>query len=163
VSTAAHGRAGRRRFEVQLVQDGTVLADVPVTARTEARGSVVVAKQAIARGAVVTPDDVRVEQRNHADVPDDALTAPEEAIGKETKVALAAAEPLPRAALVDPPVIKKGDLVTMLVETSAMRLSATGEALEPGPVGGTIKVRNRTSKQAVAGRVVEHGLVVVEH
>ncbi|MBP1690028.1 MAG: flagella basal body P-ring formation protein FlgA [Deltaproteobacteria bacterium] len=162
VSTTAQGRPGRRRFEVQLVNEGTVLANVPVTARTEARGPVVVTKQSIPRGVVLTSNDVAVVQRNQHDVPDDALTAPEQAIGMETKVALAAAAPLPRAALAAPVVVKKGDLVTMLIETQVMRLSVAGEALEAGAIGGGIKVMNRASKQTVAGKVIEHGVVLVE-
>jgi flagella basal body P-ring formation protein FlgA len=162
VSTSANGRPGRRRFDVQLVSDGAVLATVPVTARTDARGPVVVTKQSVARGAILKPSDVGVEQRDSHDVPTDALTAPEQAIGMETKVALAAAAPLPRAALAAPIVVKKGDLVTMIVETPVMRLAVAGEALEAGAAGGAIKVMNRSSKQAVAGKVIEHGVVLVQ-
>jgi flagella basal body P-ring formation protein FlgA len=162
VSTASHGRAGRRRFDVQLVREGAVLATVPVTARTEARGSVVVAKQPLPRGAVLGPNDLTVVERYARDVPDDALTAPEQAIGMETKVALAAEAPLPRTALAPPVVVKKGDVVTMIVETAAMKLTVLGEALEPGAVGAAIKVINRSSKQAVAGKVIDNGVVLVQ-
>lgn len=162
VSTSAHGRAGRRRFDVQFVRDGAVLANVPVTARTDARGTVVVAKQSLPRGTVVGPEDVAVVERSAHDVPDDALTAPEQAIGMETKVALAAEAPLPRTALVAPVVVKKGDLVTLILETPAMKLAVAGEALEPGAIGAGIKVMNRSSKQLVAGKVMDHGVVLVE-
>lgn len=162
VSTSSNGRPGRRRFDVQLVSGGAVLATVPVTARTDARGPVVVTKQPLARGAILKPSDVAVEQRNAHDVPNDALTLPEQAIGMETKVALAAAAPLPRAALAAPVVVKKGDLVTMLIETPILKLSVAGEALEAGAAGSAIKVMNRSSKQAVAGKVIEHGIVLVE-
>lgn len=162
VSTASHGRAGRRRFDVQFVRDGAVLATVPVTARTDARGSVVVAKQPLPRGAVLGPDDVAVVERNQRDVPGDAITTPEQAIGMETKVAVAADAPLPRTALAAPIVVKKGDLVTIVLETAAMKLTASGEALEPGALGAGIKVLNRGSKQMVAGKVIEHGVVLVE-
>ena len=162
VSTTSNGRPGRRRFEVQLVHEGDVLATVPVTARTDATGQVVVTKQSVPRGAVLGPDDVKVEQRKLKDVPENAFTAPEQAIGLETKVALAAAAPLPRTAVAAPIVVKKGDLVTMIVETPIMRLSAAGEALEPGAVGSGIKVMNRASKQMVAGKVIDHGVVLVQ-
>jgi len=162
VSTASHGRPGRRRFDVQFVHEGAVLATVPVTARTEARGSVLVAKQSLPRGAVLGPNDLTVVERNQRDVPDDALTAPEQAIGMETKVALAAEAPLPRTALAPPVVVKKGDLVTMIVETAAMKLTVIGEALEPGAIGAGIKVMNRASKQTVAGRVIDNGVVLVQ-
>jgi flagella basal body P-ring formation protein FlgA len=58
--------------------------------------------------------------------------------------------------------VKKGDLVTMIMDTGTMRLSAAGEALEPGAVGAGIKVMNRTSKQTVEGKVAEHGVVLVQ-
>jgi flagella basal body P-ring formation protein FlgA len=162
VSTAANGRVGRRRFEVQLVREGDVLATVPVTARTDARGPVVVTKQSVPRGAVLGPDDVKVEERNVKDVPENAFTEPEQAIGLETKVPLAAAAPLARTAVTAPIVVKKGDLVTMILETPVMRLTAAGEALEPGPLGSGIKVMNRASKQVVAGKVIDHGVVLVQ-
>ncbi len=162
VSTPSQGRPGRRRFDVQLVHGGDVLATVPVTVRTEARGTVVVTRQAVARGTVLSPNDVAVVERNQRDVPDDAVTTPEEAVGMATKVPLAAEAPLPRTALTAPVVVKKGDLVTMLVETKAMRLTVAGEALEGGAVGDGIKVMNRSSKQTVAGKVVEHGVVLVQ-
>lgn len=161
VSTSSMGRPGRRRFDVQLVHDGVVLANVPVTARTDAHGSVVVAKQAVPRGTVLGPDDLEVVERNAKDLPPDAVTVPEQAIGMETKVALAAAAPLPRTALAPPIVVKKGDLVTVIMDTAAMRLTVAGEALEAGAVGGAIKVKNRTSKQTVAGKVVAGGVVAV--
>ena len=162
VSTAANGRPGRRRFDVQLVHEGAVLANVSVTARTDARGPVVVTKQPVPRGAVLTANDIVVEQRNQRDVPDDAVTASEQAIGMETKVALGAAAPLPRTALTAPVVVRKGELVTVIVETPLMRLSVAGQALEAGAVGSGIKVMNRASKQIVAGKVIEHGVVFVE-
>lgn len=163
VSTAGRGRAGRRRFDVQLVQEGVVLANVPVMARTDTRGTVVVAKGRIARGTIVTPELIEVVERDGVDVPDDAVTSPEQAIGMAAKVALAADAPVPRTALVAPEVVKKGDLVTLVVETPRMKLSLAGEALESGAVGSGIKVRNRASKQELAGKVIEHGLVVVQH
>ncbi|MCC6850356.1 MAG: flagellar basal body P-ring formation protein FlgA [Deltaproteobacteria bacterium] len=162
VSTSSHGRAGRRRFDVQLVNDGVVLATVPVTARTDARGTVVVARQPLPRGTVLGPGDLAVVERDRRDVPDDALTELGEAIGMETKMALAADAPLTRTTLAPPVVVKKGDLVTLIVETAAMKLTVAGEALEPGAVGVGIKVMNRASKQTVAGRVIEHGVVLVE-
>jgi len=111
---------------------------------------------------VLGPNDLTVVERNSRDVPDDALTAPEQAIGMETKVPLAAEAPLPRTALVSPAVVKKGDLVTLIVETAAMKLTVLGEALEPGAIGAAIKVMNRSSKQAVAGKVIDNGVVLVQ-
>ncbi len=163
VSTPQHGRPGRRRFDVQLVQEGTVLATVPVTARTTARGQVVLTKQPVARGAVLTRADLVVEERDRDAVPSDAVTTPEQAIGMEARVALAGDAPLPRTALAAPVVVKKGDLVMMIVETPRMRLTAAGEALEAGAAGSGIRVKNRASKQEVAGKVIEHGLVLVQH
>ena len=115
----------------------TVLANVPVTARTEARGSGggdEASGRPRRRARCQTTS--RSCERNQRDVPDDALTAPEQAIGMETKVALAADAPLPRTALVSPVVVKKGDLVTMIVETrvhAAHRSRARRS--KPGAVG----------------------------
>lgn len=60
-----------------------------------------------------------------------------------------------------PVVVEKGSIVTMIVSTGALSLSASGRALEDGGDGDTIRVMNVKSKQTVDAKVLNSGQVQV--
>jgi len=163
VPGAAAGRGARRHLDVEVVQDGTVVASVPVRVEVAAVGPVVIARRPVPRGATLRADDVAVEERDLTGVPPGALSEPRQALGKEARSALAAGAPLTLQALANPLLVRRGDVVTVVVETPGMRLSVPGEALEAGPAGAAVRVRNRASQQEISGQVVERGLVLVQY
>jgi flagella basal body P-ring formation protein FlgA len=112
---------------------------------------------------VLTAADLAVEERELAGLPGGVVGVIAEAVGKETRAALPAGAPVTLAAVASPLLVRRGDLVTVVVETPGMRLSAVGEALEPGAAGAEIRVRNRKSQQELAGQVVERGTVLVQY
>ena len=160
---SAGGRALRRRVGVEVVQDGTVVATVPTRVEVIANGPVVVLRHAVGRGTVLLPADLVVEERELTGLPGTIVTTIAEAVGKETRAALPANAPVTLPALTSPLLVRRGDLVTVVVETPGMRLSTRGEALEPGAAGAQIRVRNRKSQQELAGQVVERGMVLVQY
>ena len=72
--------------------------------------------------------------------------------------------PLPAvSAAAAPPLIQRGDSVTIQVGGEGWAVSQPGEALEPGAAGTWIKVRGVTPKAPVLrGRVLRPGLVGVD-
>ena len=163
VPGARAARGARRRLDVEVVQGGTVVASVPVQAEVAAVGPVVIARRPVPRGMTLRADDVAVEERDLTGAPPGALSEPQQALGKEARSALAAGTPLTLQALADPLLVRRGDVVTVVVETSGMRLSVPGEALEAGSAGAAVRVRNRNSQQEISGQVVERGLVLVQY
>lgn len=152
---------GYRRTEVRVVQEGTVVATVPARVKLATFGDVVVARQPIARGAVLREEDLRVEERRLDELPTTVLTSLDEAIGREARVALAAGKPLTVQGLATAALVKRGDMVRLLIERGGLRLSVSGEALETAGVGERVRVLNESSKRELVGRVVDHGTVTV--
>lgn len=71
--------------------------------------------------------------------------------------------PLPGGAAAAPPLIQRGDSVTMQVGGDGWAVSQPGEALEAGSAGTWIKVRGLAPKAPVLrGQVMRPGLVGVE-
>ena len=72
--------------------------------------------------------------------------------------------PLPTAAAAAaPPLVQRGDSVTIQVGGDGWAVSQPGEALEAGPAGAWIKVRGLVPKAPVLrGRVLRPGLVGVD-
>ena len=69
--------------------------------------------------------------------------------------------PVRRADLRRPQTVSKGNVVTMLYETRAMTLSATGVAENSGTDGEIIRVRNRQTKLVVDARITGPDRVAV--
>jgi flagella basal body P-ring formation protein FlgA len=159
----AASRGAHRYLEVEVVQDGSVVATVPIRAEVAAIGPVVVARRQVARGEMLEAGDLAIEKRDLTAVPPGALSEVRQALGKEARTAVAAGTPLTSQALAAPLLVHRGDVVTVVVETPGMRLSVPGEALEAGAAGAAVRVRNRTSQQQIAGQVVKRGLVLVQY
>ena len=63
---------------------------------------------------------------------------------------------------VEPILVKARQRVSMVVRLGAMNLEATGEAMQDGRNGETIRVQNVASKKIVTGRVTGSGVVDVD-
>jgi flagellar basal body P-ring formation protein FlgA len=59
-------------------------------------------------------------------------------------------------------VVAKGALVTLILQTPSMRLTARGRALDEGGIGDSIRVANAQSRTVVAGVVLANGQVAVD-
>jgi flagella basal body P-ring formation protein FlgA len=152
---------GFRRTDVRVMQDGKVTANVPVRVKIATFGNVVVARQPIARGAILREEDLRIEERRLDELPTTVLTDIEGAIGHEARVALAAGKPLTVQGLANAVLVKRGDAVRVLIEKGGMRLSVAGEARDTGGAGERVRVVNASSKRELVGRVVDHGTVSI--
>jgi flagella basal body P-ring formation protein FlgA len=159
----AAARGARRRLDLEIVQEGNVVATTSAQVDVADLGPVVVLRRSVARGAVLVADDLAVEERDLAGLDDAVVTEVAQAIDKEARTALAAGTPLTQQALASPLLVRRGDIVTVVVETPAMRLAVPGEALEAGTAGTSVRVRNRASQQELAGQVVERGTILVRY
>ena len=66
------------------------------------------------------------------------------------------------AGLAAPPVVNRGDAVTIAVAGEGFSVSQPGEAMEPGPVGSWIRVRSLGARtQPMRAQVIRPGLVAV--
>jgi flagellar basal body P-ring formation protein FlgA len=152
---------GFRRTDVRIVQEGQAVATVAARVKIASFGPVVVARQPIARGALLRDEDLRVEERRLDELPTTVVTDVDQAIGREARVALAAGKPLTSQGLATAALVKRGDVVRIAIERGGMRLSVAGEALETAGAGERVRVLNDSSKRELVGRVVDHGTVLV--
>jgi flagellar basal body P-ring formation protein FlgA len=106
-------------------------------------------------------DDVRVEQRPATEVPPDAMTD----VGDMAE--LEVVRPVQPGEILTPRVVrpriavKRGELVTLVLEGAGFRITTQGQANEDGRRGDSVRVLNVSSKREVMGRVEGGGLVRV--
>jgi flagella basal body P-ring formation protein FlgA len=89
------------------------------------------------------------------------MTSVEEVVGKRARRPLRANTMLRTYEVEAQPVVRKGDIVLLVVESARLKVTMLGEALEPGEEGATIRVRNTSSKREVHAVVIDSKTVRV--
>ncbi len=90
-----------------------------------------------------------------------ALSAPDAAVGLEAKVTLFAGRPVHAADLVQPTLIQRNQVVSVIYQAAGVTIQTDGRALERGGVGALIKVMNLSSHLTVEGAVTPDGTIRV--
>lgn len=144
VFSAVIAAAAGTPYAVNLVVTGRliVVTQVPVLAYS------------LGRGEVVDEGDIAWLALDAERIPANAVLDVARLLGQSTRRALPAGRPLREDEIEPPRLIERGALVTIVLETAAMRLTAEAQALEDGVLGGTIRVVNTQSHRTIQGIVV---------
>lgn len=113
-------------------------------------------------GQTIAPEDVGIIR-----VPADRLVQavvaePDDLIGKTPRRAVRPGQPVRIADVQLPVVVRKGDLVTIVIESKFMRLTVQGRANEDGAEGQTIRVANTRSGKVLDATVAGPGIAKIE-
>lgn len=120
-----------------------------------------VLNRALGRGDVVGERDIGwVEMRSNA-VRRDLVTDVRQMIGQEPRTQLRAGAPVRSADLQRPVLVPRNSLVTMVIASPFMRLTAQGRSIDEGGKGDVIRITNLHSKRVVEAVVDGPGTVVV--
>jgi flagella basal body P-ring formation protein FlgA len=87
--------------------------------------------------------------------------AVEDVVGMVASRTLLPGHSIPMSALSPPRLVRVGAKVKLLYVDGALTITATGDALQDGFVGQTVKVRNEDSGVTLSGRVRSDGTVLV--
>jgi flagella basal body P-ring formation protein FlgA len=134
VATLSIGDAAMAPIQMRLVGHARETAAVVVPIRRVLPGEIL-------RAGDLRPARVRTASLR-ADVARDA----EDVIGLTPRFPLPAGQPMLRADLSQPPSVRKGASVLMLLESNGLSLAAQGQALESGAPGERVRVRNPSSR-----------------
>ena len=134
-----------------------------VSAYVEVLSPVVVVKRPMARHQIISPEDLSLEKRDLSKVPAGAITNVQEVIGQRLRRTVGVGIVL-RSSLVDkPPLVKRGDVVRLLIETERLRITALGRVDETGARGDTVRVINLDSRKRVYGQVDDSQTIRVKY
>ncbi|SDB54333.1 flagellar basal body P-ring formation chaperone FlgA [Belnapia rosea] len=119
----------------------------------------VIATRRLASGEVAGPGDLRATRLRADRLRPGLAERPEQVLGQQLHRPVAADQPIPLADLGPPALVEKNALVTMVLESPGISLSAQGRALEAAPRGGLVPVMNLASRAVVEGQVIGPGRV----
>lgn len=143
--SATNDPAERLRVSGRLLRT----AEVPVPARLLAPGETIAASD-------LTTATLRADR-----VSPDMLVQASDLVGKAPRHQLRPGEPVRQSDVEVPLVVHRGTLVTILLETPSLRLSAEGKALDDGGMGSVIRVANTKSSRVIDAVVAGPGTVTV--
>ena len=142
--------------------DDQVKRNITVLVEVEALAEMVVATRTLERGEVLTASDLVLARRDLSQVQGRFLKSTEDAVGLRVKSAIRANSPVRGDYLERVPIVKSGQMVTILVENEVVRITASGRAKGSGALGDSIMVQNLSSQKDVAARVLDATTVRVD-
>jgi|GEM_PF-29166 len=124
-----------------------VPVDVVVTA------NVLVARQTLIKGQVLAATDLTVEQRDVSRVRGGYLSEPKQVVGRRLKTQVIAGKTLKPTMIEVDIAIRRGQSVTLTVNSGGFDINMKGTAMMDGAVNQRIRVRNTNSGRIIEGIV----------
>jgi len=160
--------ADSTRFEgmvpvtVVMRDAGLPFSRAVVTVRVEAFSQTVVAKRPLRTGEVIREADLVVEPRLRDRLPTNWTQDQGDVLGRRVSRPVRAGAPVQTSAVEEPPVVRRGQRVTVRLHSGSLRIDLVGRAREDGRPGDVIRVQNPSSRRDVLGRVDPGGVVLVQ-
>ena len=152
-----------QRFAVQLVvpANGPTLINRTVAGSVYETVQLPVLARSVAPGEVVQLSDldwmaIRIDR-----VAANAVTDPKQLVGMTARRPLRANQMLRLSDIAMAPTIHRGSMVTLLVQTENMTLTAQGRALEDAALGQPIRVVNTMSNKTLTGVVKDSTTITI--
>lgn len=150
-----------RRFSLIFRVDGRAVKNIAVSTTLEALAEVAITTGDLRRGVILSEEHIELAERDL-----NRLRAPcfdsDELLGKRLKRSLRKGQVLERSAVAFPPMIKRGEIVTIMAQKGALTVTAKGLAQQNGDAGDMIRVRNISSKKDLICKVAGPVSVTVE-
>ena len=142
-------------------QHDVVVRNIPVRIDVEALVDMVVALHQIEYGELVSAADVvlkkcEITQNSHL-----AARTIDDVIGKKTRTSIRANQPVRADQVEKVPLVKSGQMLTIVAENEVLKISVSGKARSSGAEGDTIRVQNLSSLKEISARVISATTVQV--
>jgi len=150
-------------FSVPIIffVNGKIADRTWVMAKTRLFIPVVVARLPIRRGEIITEDKLRLMRKYIRNSFNDFFTRKRDILGKRAKTNIGVGEIIYRDMVEVPPVIRRGERITIVAESDTLKITAPGIAKQDGRIGEIIRVQNLLSKKIITGSVLNDHTVKV--
>ncbi len=153
---------GGKVLTVMVLVDGKEAGSVQMSGDLQLYDEVLCTTRRLARHDILTAGDVKLVRQNVSMLGSDLARDPAASIGKRLTVSLRAGSVLRTSQIEAPPLVRRGDLVTIVARTDHLRVTAPGEARDSGALGEMVRVKNLMSRKALHAKVVASGTVEVD-
>ncbi|MBI5184007.1 MAG: flagellar basal body P-ring formation protein FlgA [Nitrospinae bacterium] len=148
-------------LSVILSVDREVQKKIRINVDIEVLRDVVLCNHSLRANDVVSEEDVIIEKRYIKGVDPDIFSNISDVVGKKLRRSIRSGEIFRDEMLKSLPLLKKGDMVSIVAESDNVRVTTIGRAEEDGEKGKMIMIRNLVSNKVVYGLVVDSRTVKV--
>lgn len=159
--TAYEPRTGRFTAILAAPANDPAAARTRVTGRIHRITDVPVPARRLLADEVIAKDDIKWVEMRSDRLPRGTIVDINELVGMAAKRGLRAERPVQANSIQRPVLVPKGSLVTIILKTPKMTLTAEGKALDNGSAGDTIRITNTRSKKVIEAEVTGTGKVAV--
>jgi len=152
---------GHISIAVLARQKDRVVRNIPVGIDVEALTDMVVVLRQIEYGSSITAADLTLQKREITQNSHLAARKIDEVIGKKARTTLRANQPVRADQVEKVPLVKSGQMVTIVAENSVLKISVAGKAHSSGAEGDIIRVQNLTSLKEIPAKVIDASTVQV--
>ena len=155
------GGWGNANIAVLARQGDRVIGNINVRVDVEVLADMVFTVRQIDFGSILSASDLVVRKNDVGSVQGRYLAKVDDAIGKKARSSLKANVPIKSEQLEKNPIIKSGQMVTIVAENERMRVTVTGKAKSAGSFGDTIIVQNLSSLKEMSARIINSETVQI--
>jgi len=149
---------------VNLYVDGKWAKKMIAVVELEIVKEVVVARRSLRKGRLVTEDDLFPKTMDVSDLSANVITDMANVLGKRTKKSIDALEVLRTDMVEYPQLVKRGDIVQVIVESNRLKVSTVGMIQGVGGRrGDRVKVVNIESNKGIYARVIDAKTVKIDY
>ena len=148
-------------FPIEVISAGST-QKIFVRARVEVFKNIVVADRRIKRGGEIVVDDLTLETRDIAVLPQKYFEEIAQVANTEAKTTIPRNSTIFEWMIKEIPLVHRGDEVAILVTAPNMLLKTKGVALEDGYLGKKMKVKSKESKKTLEGSLISATVVEVK-
>lgn len=157
--------ANKERGNVQLVvrvfiNDKQHLK-IPVFFHIRVYEDIVTTTRKISRDTILASDDIEIRRMETTKLRGVTFDTIEDLVGKQAMRSILPNIPITADLVNNPPVIKKGDFIKVLVQSGNLHIVTKGVAKEDGYFGKIIRIKNIDSKKELYGRVEDTSTVKI--
>ncbi|MGE3769725.1 MAG: flagellar basal body P-ring formation chaperone FlgA [Bdellovibrionales bacterium] len=146
---------------IETGADGVVPTLLPLNGRAIPNVKVPTLVHTVTEGTVLTEADVEYVLMPVNKTGGDIILSIDQLSGKEMRRDVAQGQLLRSRDIRPQQLVKRGGMVTMVVESGAMRVTAQGRALANAAEGETVRVMNSISNRVIEGKVLPDGNVSI--
>lgn len=154
-------RSGQFTAVIDTGADKTSAQSVRLSGRVYDTVEIPVPTRAISRGEVITASDLSWQRMRENGIRRDVVADVDQLIGLTPRQRLRPGQMISSSDVQKPLAVTRGALVTMILKSGSMSLSAQGRAIEQGSVGDVVRLTNTHSNMTVEGRIEGPNLVSV--
>lgn len=150
------------RVKAVVSVDGIPENNAEISAWLDVFEKVVCAARDLPQGHVLRESDLVEERRNISRDMDETVTDTGRLVGLMAKRSIRKGDMVKHWMVEKKPVVKRGDQVTILVESGLLRVTIPGTVLDDGFAGETVSVENSMSSKKIFARVIDEVTVRVD-